>query len=246
MKSTYDRIRIAMILFSCIALCMAIIFSGGFAEKKADAEMIVETTDGNTYTVPVDMGQVRAIRFTDTPGSETGAAPESQRSLEISGEISGDISGNKSGEASGEITESDLSSADVQTSAPAAAATAAGSLPPKSLESPPAEPSAPPARFPFLGRIWRVKEFDGKDFWNAIWTRRGDSDLFDGLWHNQMTGEQQKDVVEFKFLNNNQIILYRHNMLGNYTGTMADGDARVINGTASWYGPNMRWYAEIE
>jgi len=50
------------------------------AAVTAWAEMVVETTDGRTYTVPISAGDLATIRFTDTAGSGKGQSTSSTSS----------------------------------------------------------------------------------------------------------------------------------------------------------------------
>ena len=91
-----------------------------------------------------------------------------------------------------------------------------------------------------LGKVWRVVEGDKN--WTGVWTRRGDSNTFDAVWHGY--GQRQTAVLTMT-LEGNRVRIVRG--AGDvYTGTISE-DGLSASGGASWYRPPYTtWYAAIE
>jgi hypothetical protein len=97
-----------------------------------------------------------------------------------------------------------------------------------------------------LGRIWKVTETSPNGpHWEGTWTRSGETNFFQAYWKEQRVNKEEvRDVIEFKRMTGRQVELFRASLNGSYTGTIGS-DNRTIKGTASWYGPNDYWTAEI-
>ena len=97
-----------------------------------------------------------------------------------------------------------------------------------------------------LGREWRVTEYDPNGrYWEGVWTRRGDSDTFDAEWRDSETGGVIRDVIEFRKIRHNSVVLYRRGNNGRYFGELSSDGRRIVRGSASWYGPGYYWNARI-
>jgi hypothetical protein len=97
-----------------------------------------------------------------------------------------------------------------------------------------------------LGHVWLVHEqtADGQS-WDGEWRRRGDTNTFDAEWRNNQNGAIVTDVIEFRSIKGNSIVLYRQGNQGKYFGDLAPGAHRTVRGTASWYSPGSYWTARI-
>ncbi len=97
-----------------------------------------------------------------------------------------------------------------------------------------------------LGREWLVREYapDGR-YWEGVWTRRGDSNMFDAEWRDSLTGGIVRDVIEFERLKHNKVILHRYGNNGRYFGELSPHGHRIERGSASWYGPGYYWTGRI-
>ena len=98
-----------------------------------------------------------------------------------------------------------------------------------------------------LGRVWREKEDKG---WEGLYTRRGNSSLFDAIW-TRKESEKVKGVLIVHLSGNKAFIESRQQSNGrelDYEGTISE-DSRTISGTF-WppgsTGPILRWEATIE
>lgn len=93
-----------------------------------------------------------------------------------------------------------------------------------------------------LGRIWHVQEGG----WNGVWTRRGNSNVFDARW--TMPGAPEVTaVLTINIFGNNVQVLRRNSSDGNnceYTGTLS-GDGRTVTGTYRCTQGGGSWSATI-
>jgi hypothetical protein len=105
-----------------------------------------------------------------------------------------------------------------------------------------------------LGRLWQVKEDirDSKgrfhrDYWLGTWTRRGDMNLFDAVWHNFKTGEEMKDVVQFDSAERGTVRLHRQRTKQAYEGDYrAEEMNTIFAGTVRGPGfPVCSWWATV-
>ena len=144
-----------------------------FGLTVANAEMIVRTKDGRTFTVQVESGEVESITFTGS-GTTTGTTPQTQ------------------------ITASTL------------------------------------------GSVWRTREVSGTTVYEAVWTRRGTSNVFDGVW--QSAGVKASLTLES--VNGNRVVFYRPGS-GRYAGTLSSDGRRITSGTMDW-ASGFQWTATIE
>jgi hypothetical protein len=102
----------------------------------------------------------------------------------------------------------------------------------------------PPRPVDRLGRVWNEVEFDG---WRGTWTRRGESNTFDGVWRHE--GRQDSATLEIT-VRGDQVSAVRTQRRGQctYTGVMA-ANLRSASGayTCAWdHGPPNAWSATIE
>jgi len=98
-----------------------------------------------------------------------------------------------------------------------------------------------------LGREWNVTEYgtNGRN-WVGAWTRRGNSNTFDAAWRDSATGSVVRDVIEFRGVRQNTVILYRDGIQGSYFGQLSSDGREIITGTGSWYPPGGYWTARIK
>jgi len=92
-----------------------------------------------------------------------------------------------------------------------------------------------------LSSIWNVTECCG---WVDTWWRRPNTNIFDAkARHTNGT------VVTFSLeliswnKRTNRITFYREGIKGTYWGFLANGGARIVSGTTSWYPPGTGWSA---
>jgi hypothetical protein len=103
-----------------------------------------------------------------------------------------------------------------------------------------------------LGRVWRVREGASRDNappapeWEGTWTRRGQSNTFDGVFHNQAIGDELHDTIQLESAASGRVTLYRVRMRQRYYGRYDPLQQGVVNGTADWFGPGVAWRADIE
>ena len=97
-----------------------------------------------------------------------------------------------------------------------------------------------------LGREWQVTEYGANGrYWVGVWTRRGNSDTFDAQWRDSLTGSITNDVIEFRGVRQNTVILYRYGIHGNYFGQLSSDGREIVTGSGSWYPPGGYWTARI-
>ncbi|MBM3802561.1 MAG: hypothetical protein FJW26_09680 [Acidimicrobiia bacterium] len=98
-----------------------------------------------------------------------------------------------------------------------------------------------------LGRIWRVEEgYYDEAHWVGVWTRRGESKVFDATWKHCWMDETKQDVVEVQLARDGQVVVFRRAIKQHYRGTYAAGRPNKLQGRGDWYGPDLLWQGEIE
>jgi hypothetical protein len=99
-----------------------------------------------------------------------------------------------------------------------------------------------------LGRVWRIEEgFIGDETdWEGVWTRRGQSNIFDARWRNCWLNKLQSDVIEVEVAQNGEVTLLRRGLNKRYRGKYSLDKPTRISGTADWYTPGVIWSARIE
>jgi hypothetical protein len=123
------------------------------------------------------------------------------------------------------------------------------------VDNPPAQ--AGPFR---LGRKWEVQLevrdahglFHG-EYWNAVWTRRGDTNEFDAVWRNTRTNEEVRDTVELDSAERGHVVLRRSSQNQRLEGAYQAENPSHISGTLVAPGvsgcagcPGLYWRATIE
>jgi hypothetical protein len=95
-----------------------------------------------------------------------------------------------------------------------------------------------------LASTWLVREWSSQSNYVGTWIRRPGTNTFDAYWNYGSVGSVQ-DVIDITSVQGNEIVLHRHGLNGDYTGTISP-DGKSISGTASWYdGPGAQWSASI-
>ena len=77
-----------------------------------------------------------------------------------------------------------------------------------------------------LGTVWYETEGE----YNGVWTRRGNSNVFDAVWRHGDKGEWVSAVLTIHIFGNSVNIKRRHSSDGadfNYTGTLSQDGTRV-------------------
>lgn len=98
-----------------------------------------------------------------------------------------------------------------------------------------------------LGRIWRVKQWIGKESWTWVWTRQGDSNTFDAVARHDQNGFESRHAIYFKSFENGKVTLSRPDAYGNYLGTLSPDGKQVVSGIMdSISDKNQGWTAVIE
>jgi hypothetical protein len=98
-----------------------------------------------------------------------------------------------------------------------------------------------------LGRIWKVEEgYYDEAHWVGVWTRRGESNVFDAVWKHCWTRETAQDVVEVQLAKDGQLTVFRRSIKQHYRGRYSAQHPNKVRGGADWYGPDLIWKAEIE
>jgi hypothetical protein len=98
-----------------------------------------------------------------------------------------------------------------------------------------------------LGRIWKVNEgYYDEAHWIGVWTRRGDTNIFDATWKHCWMNETTRDVVEVQLAKDGQILVFRQGVKQYYRATYSAQQPKKLHGRADWYGPDLIWTAEIE
>lgn len=98
----------------------------------------------------------------------------------------------------------------------------------------PATPPPAPAAFqlPAVVKFREASTKPGDGVYEATWTRRGTSNLYDGAWTYLPTGQKFSDVLDVRGIENGKFVVYRQGIKGTYTFPMANG--KPARGTASW------------
>lgn len=92
--------------------------------------------------------------------------------------------------------------------------------------------------------VWHIEEgANGRAAWVGTWTRRGRSDVFDGVWRNVSNGVEARDEIRLVEAREDRVVLHRVGTNGDYTGRLSR-EGRHMEGTASWYGPGGFWRAD--
>jgi hypothetical protein len=69
--------------------------------------------------------------------------------------------------------------------------------------------------------------------YEGIWRRRGDSDIYDGLWVHVPTGNVTHDVLSVQGVENGELVIARLGMQGSYRAKL-NADGSLGRGRASW------------
>ena len=98
-----------------------------------------------------------------------------------------------------------------------------------------------------LGRIWKVEEgYYDEPHWVGVWTRRGQSNIFDATWKHSWMNQTTQDVVEVQLAKDGQVVVFRRGVKQCYRGTYSVQHPNKLRGRADWFGPDLIWKAEIE
>ena len=91
-----------------------------------------------------------------------------------------------------------------------------------------------------LGSVWRIREVSGGTVHESVWTRRGASNTFDGVWSRAgVTGTLTLESVS------GSTVVFSRQGIGRYTGTLSPDRRRITAGTMDW-APGYQWTATIE
>lgn len=94
-----------------------------------------------------------------------------------------------------------------------------------------------------IGNIWIVQLINGRgELADLIWTRRGNSNLFDVMWH--FNGSRFTDVINYEGYRNGQISFYSPALKSRFIGSPTRDGNYIINGTTSEAATD-RWSATI-
>ena len=98
-----------------------------------------------------------------------------------------------------------------------------------------------------LGRIWKVEEgYYDEPHWVGVWTRRGQSNIFDATWKHFWMNQTTQDVVEVQLAKDGQVVVFRRGVKQCYRGTYSVQRPNKLRGRADWFGPDLIWKADIE
>ena len=98
-----------------------------------------------------------------------------------------------------------------------------------------------------LGRIWKVEEgYYDEPHWVGVWTRRGQSNIFDATWKHSWMNQTTQDVVEVQLAKDGQVVVFRRGVKQCYRGTYPAQHPNKLRGRADWFGPDLIWKADIE
>ena len=98
-----------------------------------------------------------------------------------------------------------------------------------------------------LGRIWKVEEgYYDEPHWVGVWTRRGESNIFDATWTHAWMNQTTQDVVEVQLAKDGQVVVFRRGVKQCYRGTYSAQRPNKLRGRADWFGPDLIWKADIE
>lgn len=101
----------------------------------------------------------------------------------------------------------------------------------------PVVPATPPPasaafQLPAVVKIREATTKPGDGVYEATWTRRGASNIYDGAWIYLPTGQKFSDVLEVRGVENGKLTVYRQGNKGTYSFPMANG--KPARGTATW------------
>jgi hypothetical protein len=104
-----------------------------------------------------------------------------------------------------------------------------------------------------LGRVWKVREGMTDNAgripqpeWEAIWTRRGDTNTFDAVFRNRTTGEEVHDAIQLESAADRHVTLRRIGLGRQYRGLYNPLRQGIVKGTADSLPPGHEWQAQIE
>jgi hypothetical protein len=98
-----------------------------------------------------------------------------------------------------------------------------------------------------LGRIWRVEEgYYDEPHWVGVWTRRGQTNIFDATWKHSWMNETTQDVLEVQLAKDGQVVIFRRGVKQCYRGTYSAEHPNKLRGRGDWFGPDLIWKADIE
>ena len=98
-----------------------------------------------------------------------------------------------------------------------------------------------------LGRIWKIEEgYYDEPHWVGVWTRRGQSNIFDARWKHAWMNQTTQDVVEVQLAKDGQVVVFRRGVKQCYRGTYSAQHPNKLRGRADWFGPDLIWKADIE
>lgn len=108
--------------------------------------------------------------------------------------------------------------------------------------------SKPAQRTAFnLGRIWKVEEgYYDDPHWIGVWTRRGDTNVFDATWKHCWMNQTARDEIEVQSAKDGQVVVFRRGVNQCYRGTYSPEHPNKLRGKGDWFGPDLIWRAEIE
>lgn len=100
----------------------------------------------------------------------------------------------------------------------------------------PATPTPAPApaafQLPAVVKFREASTKPGEGVYEATWTRRGASSIYDGAWTYLPNGQKFSDVLEVRGVENSKLIVYRQGNGGTYAIPISNGKPQ--RGTASW------------
>jgi hypothetical protein len=91
-----------------------------------------------------------------------------------------------------------------------------------------------------LGAIVKMRDVSAGGNYEGVWTRRGDSNVYDAEWTYVPTGQKLVDVLEVRGVEKGRLVIYRRGNQGTYSAPLNGG--KLGRGTASWVSdPNYYW-----
>lgn len=102
----------------------------------------------------------------------------------------------------------------------------------KSAPTPSPVPAPAAFQLPAIVKFREATTKPGDGVYEAVWTRRGASNIYDGAWTYLPTGQKFSDVMEVRGVEAGKLIIYRQGIKGTYTIPITDG--KPARGTASW------------
>lgn len=94
--------------------------------------------------------------------------------------------------------------------------------------------AAPVVRMADLGPVFHMRETTPAGSFDAIWFRRGQGNVYDGVWVQAGSGQLQRDVLELRGIVDGELTLYRQSYRGSYRARVRP-DGRLAPGAASWF-----------